>query len=240
MYTALTPEDILPILNDSVPGGVLAAEEARGDHEAALTEFFSFLATFFELWDQQQDMLREPSDTEQILVHVAFSPQARRMLKGRLQSWLTDRFRMPKPLIMLDRPSAPALGRSNTLSKRTVSCNLPSTDPPPRLRTGLKRSTSWQQPCSMPSLSESAFVSPMAPSLSLTDEQRKIVETNVGPGHLIKVRAFAGTGKTRTLVEYAKARPNQKMLYIAFNKNAKLDAMSKFGSNVDCEFLPLV
>ncbi len=45
----------------------------------------------------------------------------------------------------------------------------------------------------------------------------------------IKINAVAGSGKTTTLIEYAKARPsNSKILYLAFNKSVKLEAARKF------------
>lgn len=47
--------------------------------------------------------------------------------------------------------------------------------------------------------------------------------------------AFAGTGKTTTLVEYAKARPRKRFLYIAFNKSVQLEAAAKFPKNVVCK-----
>ncbi len=35
-------------------------------------------------------------------------------------------------------------------------------------------------------------------------------------GRIIAVSAFAGTGKTTTLVRFARARPTRKILYLAF------------------------
>jgi F-box protein 18 (helicase) len=45
--------------------------------------------------------------------------------------------------------------------------------------------------------------------------------------------AFAGTGKTSTLVAYAQARPRLRFLYLAFNKSVQLEAAAKFPANVD-------
>ncbi|EPQ30991.1 uncharacterized protein PFL1_01180 [Pseudozyma flocculosa PF-1] len=71
-------------------------------------------------------------------------------------------------------------------------------------------------------------------AFQLTDEQSRFVNRDVRVGDLIKVQAFAGTGKTRSLVAYATARPHQRFLYIAFNTHAAADARYRFPSNVDC------
>lgn len=62
-----------------------------------------------------------------------------------------------------------------------------------------------------------------------TDEQQKIIESE---SDFLKVNAFAGTGKTSTLVEYAEHRNRERILYICFNKSIKLEAERKFGRNV--------
>lgn len=58
----------------------------------------------------------------------------------------------------------------------------------------------------------------------LTKEQIAIVSSTGN----IKINAVAGSGKTTTLIEYAKARPNERILYLAFNKAVKLEAEKKF------------
>ena len=73
--------------------------------------------------------------------------------------------------------------------------------------------------------------------MELTSEQLEIVNS-IGN---IKINAVAGSGKTTTLVEYAKAKTNNKkknthtykkrrknILYIAFNKSAQIEARKKF------------
>lgn len=61
--------------------------------------------------------------------------------------------------------------------------------------------------------------------VELTKEQYDIINS-VGN---IKINAVAGSGKTTTVIEYAKARPrNSKILYLAFNKSVKLEAVKKF------------
>lgn len=65
-----------------------------------------------------------------------------------------------------------------------------------------------------------------------TSEQEQIIESE---SSFLKVNAFAGTGKTTTLVAYAKARPRAKFLYVAFNKPIQLEAQRKFTEgNVKC------
>ncbi|PWY99727.1 P-loop containing nucleoside triphosphate hydrolase protein [Testicularia cyperi] len=68
----------------------------------------------------------------------------------------------------------------------------------------------------------------------LTEEQTRFVHCDVRPGELVKVQAFAGTGKTRSLLAYAERRPQKRFLYIAFNVSAANSARARFPSNVDC------
>ncbi len=65
-----------------------------------------------------------------------------------------------------------------------------------------------------------------------TPEQIRIIHFK---GSRLVVIAFAGTGKTTTLVNYALANPNRRMLYIAFNRSVRDEAMAKFPRNVDCK-----
>lgn len=50
----------------------------------------------------------------------------------------------------------------------------------------------------------------------------------------LKISAFAGTGKTTTLVGIAKAARDSRGLYLAFNREMRRDAHSKFPDNVTC------
>lgn len=68
-------------------------------------------------------------------------------------------------------------------------------------------------------------------SVKFTEEQEKVIECDAQG---IKVKAFAGAGKTSTLVAYANKRLKGKGLYLAFNKDIKKEAMTKFPSNVKC------
>ncbi len=68
--------------------------------------------------------------------------------------------------------------------------------------------------------------------IQLTKEQKEIINCTLLPEETLKVLAFAGTGKTTTLVEYTKKRPGMRFLYIAFNKSVQLEAEKKFPGNV--------
>jgi F-box protein, helicase, 18 len=59
----------------------------------------------------------------------------------------------------------------------------------------------------------------------LTREQELITDTNCN----IKINAVAGSGKTTTIIEYAKSKSKKaNILYLAFNKSVKLEAIKKF------------
>lgn len=68
--------------------------------------------------------------------------------------------------------------------------------------------------------------------MQLTKEQQKIVAYD---GDLIVIKAFAGSGKTSTLIAFAKANPTKQFLYIAFNRAIKDEAVLKFPKNVECK-----
>lgn len=62
--------------------------------------------------------------------------------------------------------------------------------------------------------------------MQLTAEQKAIVHS---AGN-IRINAVAGSGKTTTIIEYARARPDSRILYLAFNKAVKLEAVRKFAA----------
>ncbi len=68
----------------------------------------------------------------------------------------------------------------------------------------------------------------------LTDEQQKIIEKcrELQPGESLKIDACAGSGKTATLVEIARAIPQARFLYLAFNKAIVENAKTRFPPNV--------
>lgn len=49
------------------------------------------------------------------------------------------------------------------------------------------------------------------------------------------MKAFSGAGKTSTLVKYALNNPNERMLYLAFNRAIRDEAAAKFPPNVICK-----
>lgn len=66
-----------------------------------------------------------------------------------------------------------------------------------------------------------------------TAEQTDII-TKAVSGKDLKVTAYAGAGKTTTLVRVAQSMPNRLGIYLAFNADAKKDAAKKFkGLNVE-------
>ncbi|MCX8016359.1 MAG: UvrD-helicase domain-containing protein [Rhodocyclaceae bacterium] len=66
----------------------------------------------------------------------------------------------------------------------------------------------------------------------LTEEQQAVVQAD---GAIVAVNAFAGAGKTTTLKAFAEARPNQRILYLAFNRAIAEEAKAKMPSYVTCK-----
>lgn len=69
---------------------------------------------------------------------------------------------------------------------------------------------------------------------TLTDEQTAVVDAFRG-GKNIAVTAYAGAGKTSTLVHAAAATPNKRVVFTAFNKKIIQDSASRFGRNTRCQ-----
>jgi len=71
--------------------------------------------------------------------------------------------------------------------------------------------------------------------MSLTAEQASVVNDPHAKGDLVKVVAFAGTGKTTTLVHLAQRlevdHSDWRVLYLAFNKTIQTEASGKFPKN---------
>ena len=65
-----------------------------------------------------------------------------------------------------------------------------------------------------------------------TKEQQDIIDDSKFEPKM-KIKAFAGTGKTSTLIDVVKANPNKKFLNLCFNKSIATEANRKFPSN--CE-----
>lgn len=71
--------------------------------------------------------------------------------------------------------------------------------------------------------------------IKLTNEQLQIIKYTLQPNDVISINAFAGTGKTSTLVQFAKSNLDMLFLYIAFNKSVEIEASNKFPTNVTCK-----
>lgn len=61
--------------------------------------------------------------------------------------------------------------------------------------------------------------------MNITDEQKEIIECN---SKMIIINALAGTGKTSTLIEWCKKRPNLRILYLVFSKALSVEAKQMF------------
>ena len=76
------------------------------------------------------------------------------------------------------------------------------------------------------------------PSKIPTAEQLRIIHHPLGSkkSDLIKIVAFAGTGKTTTLVKLTENNPNLKFLLVVYNKSVRIQAESQFPkANVSCK-----
>jgi len=73
-------------------------------------------------------------------------------------------------------------------------------------------------------------------TVMLTAEQRKIVHMDLrsmmGGQDTVRIMAYAGTGKTTTLVEMCKRNPSIKFLLVVFNKSVELHSKRVFPDNV--------
>ncbi|KAM6419457.1 F-box DNA helicase 1 isoform 1-T1 [Pluvialis apricaria] len=73
------------------------------------------------------------------------------------------------------------------------------------------------------------------PELKLTHEQQRILNHKIEHGQIVKIMAFAGTGKTSTLVKYAEKFADLNFLYVTFNKAVAERGKSVFPRNVTCK-----
>ncbi|NBA95826.1 UvrD-helicase domain-containing protein [Pseudomonas sp. R5(2019)] len=65
-----------------------------------------------------------------------------------------------------------------------------------------------------------------------TEEQQPVIESTA---EKLLIQAFAGTGKTTTLVGYARHHASMKLLYLCYNKSVEMAAKGKFPRNVVCK-----
>jgi len=68
--------------------------------------------------------------------------------------------------------------------------------------------------------------------MEFTAEQQPAIASSAPK---LKLVAFAGTGKTTTLVGYAHAHPQDRILYLCFNKSVEIEARKKFPTNTTCK-----
>ncbi|KAJ6666330.1 hypothetical protein lerEdw1_000602 [Lerista edwardsae] len=73
------------------------------------------------------------------------------------------------------------------------------------------------------------------PGIQPTCEQQKIINHAIAPRQVVKIMAFAGTGKTSTLIKYAEKWSDLRFLYLAFNKTIAEQASRVFPRNVTCK-----
>ena len=59
----------------------------------------------------------------------------------------------------------------------------------------------------------------MKENSGLTQEQSEIINFKHKPGNIVLIQAFAGTGKTTTLINIAKRNSSKSVLYLTFNKS---------------------
>lgn len=69
--------------------------------------------------------------------------------------------------------------------------------------------------------------------IELTDEQINAINLSL-TGENLKIEAYAGTGKTLTLLAISDYLNYKKGIYLAFNKSTSQDAQKRFPENVDC------
>ncbi|NXI04389.1 FBH1 helicase, partial [Pachycephala philippinensis] len=84
-------------------------------------------------------------------------------------------------------------------------------------------------------LEEGRVASSGLPDVRLTHEQQRILNHKIEPGQTVKIMAFAGTGKTSTLVKYAEKFSELKFLYVAFNRAMAEKGKRVFPRNVTCK-----
>ena len=70
--------------------------------------------------------------------------------------------------------------------------------------------------------------------MMLTQEQLEILSNvkQMCANEILKINAFAGTGKTSTLMAITKALPHKQFLYLAFNRSIVQECKMKFPANV--------
>ncbi|KAG0724849.1 F-box DNA helicase 1 [Chionoecetes opilio] len=68
-------------------------------------------------------------------------------------------------------------------------------------------------------------------SVQYTHEQLRIISHPLQSDHVVKIVAFAGTGKTTTLLQLCKRRPDQRFLLVVYNKSVQEHCVRTFPNN---------
>lgn len=97
---------------------------------------------------------------------------------------------------------------------------------------GHSSANSAETKCQGKKTKTTSIFKPIIPKFTLTDEQSESVNYFLAGGSL-KVTAFAGTGKTSTLIAMA-GQTQRRGLYLAFNKSIATEASSEFPNTTDC------
>ena len=71
-------------------------------------------------------------------------------------------------------------------------------------------------------------------SFQPTEEQEDICKSLPGPGELMLINAYAGSGKTETLRLIAERHPEVKFTYLCYNRDTADKAKQRFSKNVKC------
>jgi F-box protein 18 (helicase) len=82
---------------------------------------------------------------------------------------------------------------------------------------------------------ELGHVPTTGPSRPPTPEQSLILDVALAPGELLKVVAYAGTGKTTVLQMYSDRHAEKDYCYLAFNKSVETEAKQRFDRHVLCK-----
>jgi F-box protein 18 (helicase) len=72
------------------------------------------------------------------------------------------------------------------------------------------------------------------PLHQLTVEQLQIIGHDMKESDVVKIVAYAGTGKTSTFVKYTQVHSDMKFLAVSYNKSIQEHASKIFPSNVKC------
>lgn len=75
--------------------------------------------------------------------------------------------------------------------------------------------------------------------MKLTGEQFEVVKYDFKRYKTLKVQAFAGAGKSSTIMEYIKNNPNKKILYLVYNRSMKRDAEKMFKGCTNVQILTI-